>query len=390
MRDLLEFQKAIREEALDGWLFCNFHHRDTIADRLLSIPPEAMNTRFWFYFLPTSGEPRKVVHAIESSILDRVPGTRRVYSSRDELIQILKTLPHGRFGCSVSETLPVFSFLDEGTAALLRSCGFALASAGSLIQRLASLLDREGMRSHEEAAAKLRTVVEETWKFVRTRYTDGKSLTEGELVHRMEEAFDRSGLTSGERPLAAVGKNSADPHYAVSGEGETVSPGDIIQLDLWAKNRAPAAVYADISWVGVYGERPEKRVAETFAYLARARDGAVAFIAERLAEGSPPQGREVDETVRRFLFEGGFGLYLKHRTGHGIDEEVHGFGVNLDAVEFPDDRRLLEGSCFSVEPGLYFPDYGLRTEIDVYIRGGKPVISGGKPQRRILTCRSGI
>jgi Xaa-Pro dipeptidase len=388
MKDLTSFQEAIRGENLDGWLFCNFHHRDALADRLLGLSSESMNTRFWFYFIPASGEPRKVTHAIEGSALASLPGSERPYSSRAELLQILKTMPHGRYGCSISETIPVISFIDDGTASMLRSCGFELVSAASLIQRKIGILDFAGIASHEDAAKKLRLIVENVWKRVRAVYRSRGQTSEGEVQRWILEYFEEYGLESDETPIVGAGIHSSDPHYEPKNGGEAFSPGDVIQLDLWAKNKAAASVYADISWVGIYGESPAEPVRKAFEVLTGARDHAVAYIADRFSRQNPPSGREVDDETRRFLTERGYGGYLKHRTGHGIDVECHGSGVNLDGIEFPDDRSLLEGSCFSVEPGIYFPNFGLRTEIDVYIRSGRPVISGGNPQRYLLTCKS--
>jgi Xaa-Pro aminopeptidase len=380
-------QKAIRDEYLDGWLFYNFHHRDTLSDAILGLPTDSTNSRIWVCAVSTSAEPLKIVHAIETSILDKVPGMTIVYQSREEFIAALKGLAGGRWGVHVSDTLPAISFLDAGLAHTFEAAGLGLCSAAGLVQRFKGLLDTEGIASHERAARHLYDMVALAWERVRVAYALHQPLCEGDIRGLFLDEMHRRGLICDHSPIVGAGVNSGNPHYDFSGAGTTFVQGDVIQFDLWAKEATPDAIYADISWVGIFARDVPPRVAQAFTDLVSAREGAYRFIAECFsAEKRALSGADVDRKTRELLISMGYASALKHRTGHGIDTEVHGSGVNMDSVEFPDSRPLLEGSCFSLEPGLYFADFGLRTEIDVYIENGKPVVSGKDRQFNILTC----
>ncbi|MDR3303416.1 MAG: aminopeptidase P family protein [Treponema sp.] len=379
-------QKAIREEHLDGWLFCNFHHRDTLSDAILHIPSTASNSRFWVYAVPRDGSACKIVHAIESTILDALPGITTVYQSRAEFIAALETLAGRRWGVHVSDTLPSVSFLDAGSARTFAAAGLELASAAGLIQHFKGLLDAQGVASHEWAARQLYDLVALAWSMVKNAYTGNKSIYEGDVRALFLDEMHTRGLVTDHNPIVGAGVHSGNPHYDFSGTGAAFAEGDVIQFDLWAKENAENAIYADISWVGVFGREVPPPVAKAFANLVEARETAFRFIETELGAGRTLTGVDVDRTTRDCLTAFGYAAAIKHRTGHGIDTEVHGFGVNIDSVEFPDSRPILEGSCFSLEPGLYFADFGLRTEIDVYIAQKKPIVSGKNRQFALLTC----
>jgi Xaa-Pro aminopeptidase len=381
-RETLEkIQKAIREEELDGWLFANFRHRDALADELLERPASLSNSRLWLYAVPASGEPLAIVHAIEADHLAGLPaGATLDYVSRAELLERLAPLAGKRWGVHSSEAIAAVSCLDAGLAAMLTRAGLILAGAEGLIQRFKSLLDREQIESHERAAVGLYEIVEAVWDFVCVAHAEGRRFYEGDLRGLMEDELTRRALRRDHPPQAAAGKNSANPHYDFSGRGSPVTAGDLIQLDLWGKESG--GVYADISWIGYYGKEPPAALESVFAAAVEARESALAFIGGRLAEKRPVTGAEVDRHTREVLIKKGYGNAIKHRTGHGIDTEVHGSGVNMDGVEFPDARRLLEGSCFSLEPGIYLAACGFRTEIDVYVRDGGAVVSGGAHKAR--------
>jgi Xaa-Pro aminopeptidase len=380
---IARIQKAIREEHLDGWLFCNFRHRDRLSDELLERPAELTNSRFWFYAVPASGPPYGLVHAVEADHLEGLPGTLQSYISREDLIRRLAPWGGKRWGVHVSENLCAVSFLDAGTYAVLSKAGLVLVSAEALVQRFKGLLDEEGIASHERAAAELYGIVAAVWDFVRASYGSGKTIYEGDLRQIMEDEFVRRGLVRDHSPLAAAGVHSSNPHYDFSGEGAALKEGDVVQMDLWAKEKNPAAVYADISWVGFYGKPAAAEEEEKiFADLAESREAAIAFIETALAAGKPLTGAEVDAHTRNVLIHRGYEKALKHRTGHGIDTEVHGSGVNMDSVEFADTRFLLEGSCFSLEPGIYLDRCGFRTEVDCYISRGALRVSGPGAEKR--------
>lgn len=378
------------EEDLSAWIFSNFHHNDPISDRVLEIPPEATNSRPWIYLLRQDKTAEKLVHTIEGKILDHLPGRKRVYASRQQFLSHLREMAAGltKVACHFSEQLPAISYIDHGTAIMLEGCGFSLAPASTLIQRLLGGLDQTEIESHLRAADHLYDIVAAVWQRLRKEMRSGVPIWETTVQGWILGMFEELGLTSDSPPIVAVGENSANPHYSPeaeeSGKGAILSSGAVLLLDLWAKEKAPGSVYADISWVGILDTRAPKKEETVFGTVVKARDLAVAFIGQSLAAGQSLSGERVDREVRAFLEDSGYGEAFRHRTGHGIDQEVHGFGVNLDSMEFPDSRILLEGSCFSVEPGIYLDDFGMRSEINVYISGGKPIVSGKKLQFELL------
>ncbi|MDR0629982.1 MAG: aminopeptidase P family protein [Treponema sp.] len=384
--ELHSIQEAIRIEGLEGWIFSNFHHRDKLSDAILHITPETTNSRLWVYAVPAQGKPVKIVHAIEAGLLADLPGSTQVYLDRDDLITALGPLRHTCWGAHFSETLPAISYLDAGTARLFEKAGITLVSAAGLIQRFKGTLDTQGIQVHEQAAKALYDIVTIAWEAVQDAYTHHRTITEGELRSLMLEEFRKRKLVTDHPPLVATGVHSGNPHYDFCGPGAPLQAGDVVQFDLWAKESGPKGIYADISWVGIFGTSARERVKQAFTDLVEAREGAYRFIAAELAAGRPVSGAMVDTKTRDILTGLGYQRAIKHRTGHGIDTECHGYGVNMDSVEFPDSRLILEGSCFSLEPGIYFSDFGLRTEIDVYIRQGKPYISGKDRQFTLLTC----
>ncbi|MDR2797860.1 MAG: aminopeptidase P family protein [Treponema sp.] len=383
--ELQTIQEAIRTEGLEGWIFSNFHHRDRISDAILHIMPETTNSRLWVYAVPAQGKPVKLVHAIEAGLLEELPGSTQIYLNRDDFITALYPLGHKCWGAHFSETLPAISYLDAGTAGLFEKAGMKLVSAAGLIQRFKGVLDTQGIQAHEQVARALYDIVVMAWEEVQDAYTHHRTITEGELRSIMLEVFHRQKLITDHPPLVATGVHSGNPHYDFSGSGAPLQVGDVVQFDLWAKE-GPKGIYADISWVGIFGIFAREAVKRAFTDLVEVRETVYRFIVAELAAGRPVSGAMVDTKARDLLTGLGYQGAIKHRTGHGIDTECHGSGVNMDSVEFPDSRLILEGSCFSLEPGIYFSDFGLRTEINVYIMQGKPRISGRDRQFTLLTC----
>jgi Xaa-Pro dipeptidase len=381
---------AVREERLSAWLLFNVFHRDEIADILLDVPRERTNTRPWVGILFPDKPPIKIIHRIEASILDHVPGQTILYSTREEYTAALaRSLPRGGIVAGdYSQTIPVGSFLDHGTALLVESCGCKLVPAENLVARCLGTLDPEGAASHAEAAVVLYSAVREAWDLVKSRFADERSgahaLYEGELRDLISRVFSDAGLVTDGPPMVAFGAHSSDPHYSIQGPGAAVRAGEVIQLDIWARKDLPGAVYADISWVGVAAREPTPEQERAFNAVASAREEAIAVLTRGLSEGRSVRGAEVDAAARGKLAALGYGDFIRHRTGHSIGGRVHGFGVNLDSAEFPDTRVIPEGACFSIEPGVYLPGFGMRTEIDCLIRGGKLEITGGKRQQALL------
>ncbi|MDR0569177.1 MAG: aminopeptidase P family protein [Spirochaetaceae bacterium] len=387
-RELYRLQEAVQTEKLAGWLFHNFHHRDIISDSILRIDPRAANSRSWIYAVPARGQARKIVHAIEAGILARLPGITSAYLNREEFTALLIDLARGSsgpWGVHADDALSAVSFLDAGTASLLKNAGFALTSAAALIQRFKGLLDASGIESHQRTAEILYDLVAEAWNMVKTAGSAGKILYEGQIRQFFLDECGRRGLTADHPPIVAFGVHSGNPHYDFSGSGADLQEGDTVQFDIWAKENREDAIYADISWIGVNGPQPSQRLEQAFADLIAVREETLRYLETAFAARRPVSGAEVDAFARSGLTARGYAEALRHRTGHGIDTECHGSGVNMDSVEFPDSRVILEGSCFSLEPGIYFPDFGLRTEINVYIAQGKPRVSGKTRQFNLLT-----
>ena len=386
MLEISRSRRALQEEGLSGWLLHNVFHRDEIADLVLGISPEGMNTRPWVCVLFPDRLPLKIVHRVESSILDHLPGETVSYYTREEFTRALAgALPRGgKVAAQFSTVIPVGSFLDHGTALLVESLGVSLVPSEGLVARYLGAIDEEGARSHEAAGAILRTAVFDSWAWIGEELRRGAAVHEGDVQDRISSRLSGAGLVSEGPPLVAAGKHSADPHYSVAGRGAALEAGAVLQFDIWAREDSHAAVYADISWVGVLAARPQEKHRATFEAIVAAREAAVEFLVQGLAEGRRMSGADVDAAARETLASLGFAPFIRHRTGHSIGHRIHGYGVNLDSVEFPDRRALGEGACFSIEPGIYLEEFGMRTEIDAYIRSGRLVVSGGEPQRTLL------
>ena len=387
-------QTAIREERLDGWLFYNLAHRDALTDSLLSLGTGAVSTRPWLYLVPAEGTPVKIVPSLETHVLDSLPGTPRVYAGMESLKSTLSDFSGLRCAILSDPALPLLSTFPAAIRDMAVQCGIETTSASVLIQRVRGLLDAGGIASHEKAADILYAIVHEAWALVQDCFSSKKTVDEGTVQDFMLRRISGSGLITTSPPIVAAGPNSGNPHYEVPGpseagtkgtRGRRFEPGDVIQFDIWAK--CPDGIFADISWAGYFGFEAPETVRESFSLVVRARDLVCESVRKALSEGRSPTGAELDRLARSFLLDHAPESALRHRTGHGIDTACHGSGVNLDSVEFPDTRLILEGSCFSVEPGLYFPDYGFRSEINVYISGGKAVVSGGETQTELLKLR---
>jgi Xaa-Pro dipeptidase len=381
-------QKAILDEKLSGWLFYNFAHRDPLADKILAVSPLSTNSRPWIYLLYAEQEAVKIVHRIEESILDHLPGKKLIYGNRESFLSLLKNCAQDtpKVALHYSKDYPRLSFTDYGTARLIIGAGFKIKPAHNLIQRVLSTLSQAEIELHERAAAALYDIIHDIWERIKAHFLDDRlPLYEGDIHQWIRELFRRKKLVTNSPLIVGTGKNTALPHYFPHGKGAQLKNSQLVQLDIWGKIDTADGIYADISWVGIGASSVPAEFKKIFDTIADARDSAVEYIAQKLKAGRPVSGAAVDMHAESILMKAGYGDHIKHRTGHAIDSSVHGLGVNIDAKEFPDTRHIGEGSCFSIEPGLYFSDFGMRTEIDVYIKGNKPVISGNTPQNSILT-----
>jgi Xaa-Pro dipeptidase len=365
-------QTLLREFELPAWLFYDFRGSDPIAYRVLGLDPDGHSTRRWFYLIPSEGEPVRLVHRIESGALDPLPGTKLVYLTWQELRTGLSRMLESRSRVAMQysplNAIPYFSLVDAGTADLIRSLGPEIVSSGDLIQRFESVWSKEQIALHKKAALRVTEIVQEAFSEAHRQIRTSGSISEFELQTWMMSQLEASGLVTDFPPIVAVNANSSDPHYHPKRESSSaIRPGDFLLIDLWAKAKDPGAVFADITWTGVFGPPPAE-VRKVFEAVKRARDAGVQILAERRGSGERIEGWEVDAAVRRVIIEAGYGDAFVHRTGHNLGEAVHGNGVNFDNLETRDTREVISGIGCTIEPGVYLPPFGVRSELDVFIQ----------------------
>jgi Xaa-Pro dipeptidase len=376
-------QQAIREQpGLDGWLFYDFRHSDPLSYAVLLLPADMHVTRRWYYWVPASGTPVKLVHGIEPHVLDSLPGTRRCYVSWRDRQSALQELLQGATRVAMQyspyNAIPYVSRVDAGTIELIRSFGIEVVTSADLVQQFEAVWDEGQLRSHRVAAEALRRIVDEAFHHVGANVGRAEPFGEYELQQFILSRFQQYGLVTSSPPIAAVNEHSADPHYTPSKEvSRPIRAGDLVLIDLWAKQPTPGSVYADITWTGYVGGPAPARHRRIFDIVRSARDAAVAFVRERIRARNFPCGWEVDDVCRRVIEEAGYGEQFIHRTGHSIGVEVHGNGANIDNLETQDGRRVMPCTAFSIEPGIYLPgEFGIRSELDVYVSFDEAVVYG--------------
>lgn len=378
--DLNAIQSELRKANLDGWLFYDHHHRDPIAYRVLKIAPP-MCTRRWYYLVPASGEPSRLVHRIERGNLDGVPGTLHLYSSwtdqRERLRQMLAGKHRIAMQYSPLNDIPYVGLVDAGTIELVRSFGVEVISSADLVQLFEARWSAAALASHLEAGKSVHAAIAAAFAAVREAVRAGKTLTEYDVQQEMMRIFAANGLETDEPPIVAVNANSANPHYAPGRDSALpIREGDFVLLDVWAKRSKPEAVYFDVTWTGFVGETVPSRYAEIFSIVREARDAAVNLVKGAMQQGRPLFGFQVDDAARRVIERSGYGEKFVHRTGHSIGEDVHGNGSNMDNFETHDSRQVLPRTCFSVEPGIYLDDFGVRSEVNVYVEEHDARVTG--------------
>jgi Xaa-Pro aminopeptidase len=385
--ELQEMQRDLRAAKLDGWLFYDFRGRDPIAQRILNLP-SGMRTRRWFYFVPAKGKPRKLVHKIESESLAALPGETLYYAGQEELRKNLaKTVGRGKtvaMQYSPKAAIPYVAMVDAGTVELVRGAGVKVVSSADLVQKYEACWTPEQLESHLAAGEKIDRIVRDAFQQAAKHVREKKILTEYDLQQWILGEFASAGIAREEGPDVAVNANASDPHYGpVAGKAAPIRDGDLLLLDVWGKIDAPGSVYYDITWIGFLGARVPEKYAKVFRIAREARDKAVDLILSSIAAGKPLQGWQVDKAARGVIEKAGYGKYFFHRTGHSIGESVHGNGANMDGLETHDVRHLIPHTCTSVEPGIYLPEFGIRTELNVYI-GEHDARVTGKVQNEIL------
>jgi Xaa-Pro aminopeptidase len=388
--DIGAVQAALRVQHLDGWLLYDFRGSNAIAADVAGVGRQGghLTTRRWYYLIPASGEPRALVHAIESHALAHLPGTTERYAGRAALEAGLQNLLKGMrriameysAGCAI----PYVSRVDAGTIELVRQFGVEVASSGDLIQQFSAVWDEPRIKSHVAASEKLYRVKDRAFEEAARRLKDGVAVTEFEIQQLMAGWFAEEGLVSDSAPVVASERNAGDPHYLPTAEGaRTIGKEEVLLLDLWGKLDAPGAVFADITWVGYTGREVPARIAKAFHAVRLARDAAVELVQQRTRTGEEIRGFEVDRASMAVLNGAGYGDAILHRTGHSLGESVHGNGVNMDDYETHDDRRLLPGTGFTIEPGLYFADFGIRSEINMIVRDNDATVTGPRQNEMI-------
>ncbi len=367
-----QIQAALREEGLDGWLFFDHHIRDPLAYKVLGLSPVRIPTRRWYYLIPKEGEPTALVHRIESGILNALPGTKHIYSGWSTQVGGLKTMLSGcrRIAMQYSPqcAIPYVAMVDGGTLELVREAGPEIVSSANLVQLFEARWTDAQLEMHLEAGRRVDRIRAAAFRHIGDALRSGQDITEWQVNRFIRSEFDRAGLLTDHGPIVAVNAHMSDPHYEPQSEGSApIRKGDPVLIDMWAKLDQPGAVYYDITWTGYCGSDIPEKVRDVFAVVAGARDQAVARVKSAITGGAALRGFEVDDAARGYIAKRGYGEFFVHRTGHSIGEEVHGTGANMDNLETHDERSIIPRTCFSVEPGVYLPEFGIRSEVNVYV-----------------------
>jgi Xaa-Pro aminopeptidase len=386
MFDLANIQAALREDGLDGWLLYDFRGLNELARRVLDMPGDHMLSRRWAYFIPAQGEPHKLVHRIEPAALDHVPGSKRIYLRWQELEAGVQALVQGAKRVAMEyvprNANPYVSRVDAGTIELVKSFGVEIVPSGDLIQRFEACWDDDQWALHLEAAKHTRSAYDVAFGYIADQVRKKITIRETEVQKVILAHFEKHGVMADHAPIVAVNAHAGDPHYEpTAGKDAPIVEGDFVLIDLWAKCKKPRAVYSDLTRTAFVGKEVPAKYTEIFNIVAAGRDAAIAKVKSAFAAGQPLKGWEVDSACRAVIEKAGYGDYFVHRTGHSIGQEVHGNGANMDSLETREERRVMPRTCFSVEPGIYLPEFGVRSEVNVFVdaKGGVHV-TGGDPQ----------
>lgn len=389
MFDLFAIQTALDQFDLDGWLLYDFRGSNVLARRVVDLANKPATSRRWFYFIPRTGHPKRLVHRIETGALDHLPGDKYVYLKWQELEQGLADLVNGCRTLAMEYAPrggnPYISRVDGGTVELIQSMGLKIVPSGDLVALFEAAWDDDQWAMHLEATKHTTSAFDVAFGLIADRTKGGGTVRETEVQKAILDHFERHGLTTYSPPIVGVGPHSGDPHYEpVAGADAEIKKGDFVLVDLWAKVAKPRSVYSDLTRVGFVGEEVPDQYEDVFQIVARARDAAISYVRDALSHGREVRGHEVDDACRAVIEAAGYGPYFVHRTGHSIGEEVHGNGANMDNLETHEMRRLLPRTCFSIEPGIYLPEFGVRSEVDVYIGADNSVNVTGGLQTKVL------
>lgn len=387
--NVAEIQSALRDEKLDGWLFFDHHQRDPLAYRVLNFMPQGIISRRWYYFIPAEGDPRGLVHKIESHHLDTLPGSITAYAGWQEQKQGIAKLVEGAkriamqysAGCAV----PYVSMVDAGTIELVRGMGVEIATSANLVQHFEARLNADQRDSHFEAGKLVDGILSDTFILIGDRLRSATPIDEWQAQEYIRQRFTAAGLFTDHGPNVSVNANASNPHYEPQQNAASrIQAGDQVLIDLWAKFDRPEAVYYDITWMGYCGATPPAAFEKAFDVVRTARDRAIERVQKAAAAGEPLCGFQVDDAAREYIVEQGYGEYFYHRTGHSIGTDVHGTGANMDNLETHDERRVIPWTIFSIEPGVYMNDFGVRCEVNMFVGEGNAQVTGRKQDQLVL------
>jgi Xaa-Pro aminopeptidase len=389
--DIIRIQQALQSEQLDGWLFYDFRKSNPIAYQVLSLSQDEMYTRRWFYFVPAEGTPTALVSAVEAHVLNVLPGTELIFRTWQEMQAHLRSiLPPGTrvaMEYSPQNAIPYISRVDAGTIELIRSLGVEVMSSADISQRFVAELSKEQIETHREVGHRLMMIKDRLFAEIGNHLRSGVEIDEYQVQQRFLKLMREADVVPPEPPLVAVNGNASNPHYAPSTtESHPIQRGDLILFDFWARLPQDYAIMGDYTWMAFAGTTEEipQQQREVFEIVRSARDTGIAFIRERLAAGERVEGRQIDDIVRAVIVKAGYGDYFIHRTGHNIGTADHGNGANIDNYETQDMRALLTNTCCSIEPGIYLPEFGIRSEVDLLILEGDAEVTGVPAQDTIV------
>lgn len=385
-------QAALTEQKIDGWLFYDFWKRNEYAQRILEFPKHVLNTRRFFYLISAHGEPRKLVHSIERWNLDHLPGEKTIFLSWQSLEEGLKGLLAGMKNVAMeyspANAIPYISKVDAGTIETVKKTGVNVVSSMNLTQYFESRWTEEAYRDNLVTAKVMRSVVDKAFAYMKAQITARARITEYDVQQFMLKLFHENGLMTHEAPNCSVNANSGNPHYEPTADVYSeLHEGDFVLIDLWAKKNVPGSTYNDITWVGYLGRAVPEKYTKIFNVVKGARDAAIDLLKSSFASGTQIRGCDVDDAARNHIVKAGFGEYFIHRTGHSITEDLHGSGANMDNLETKDERTIIPETSFSIEPGIYFMgDFGIRSEVNVFITKNNEVVVPGEPRQQEIVA----
>ncbi|PKL80228.1 MAG: hypothetical protein CVV25_05050 [Ignavibacteriae bacterium HGW-Ignavibacteriae-4] len=386
-----KIQEELRKMGVDGWLFYDFHGRDHIAARILELPSGHMATRRWFYYIPANGTPVKLNHKIEPNYLKHLPGDKELYLPWQELSSKLKDILKGAKSVAMqyspNNDIPYVSIVDAGTIELIRGFGVDVVSSGNLVSLFESHLTNEEIEDHRKCGEVMLEIKDNAFKYIRKRIDKDNPATEYEVQQYMHQQFIDKGIFWDHGPIVGINEHAGDPHFEPTPENSyKIQEGDLVLIDLFARFEKEGSIYYDVTWMGFVGTEVPEKIKKIFRIVADARDAGYQLVKERYSTNKDISGAEVDDAVRNVIINAGYGEYFWHRTGHNIATDCHGNGAHIDNLETKDDRLLIKGTIFSLEPGIYIPEekLGFRTEIDVIIDNDGNLDVAGDIQQELI------